>query len=279
LFSNDQVARFVNQNFEAVWEMVREVPIVRIDFGGGNVLTRTLHGNILTTVCTADGKTLDALPGIYNPQGYLDQLDQFRLLAKNFLQQPPAARERWIRRYHESAVAAIKANQPPARFTETKKVVPVGKMVIERPTEAVIATGPPPPPPQVARPPIGKGFIENPVQKAIGQQFGGQFGQPVVGVPPAPAPVATPPPPAVPSAENVEELAGWKALAEDTKLNETTRRRQIHEMLAKAGLVAPGVVTKPIYKEVLHADLDDPYLGLGPTLFDSYPFTKEDAKR
>jgi hypothetical protein len=77
---------------------------------------------------------------------------------------------------------------------------------------------------------------------------------------------------------NPEELAGWKALAEDTQLNETTRRRQIHEMLAREGLVPPARVLKPIYRDVLHADLDDPYLGLGKALFENYPFAKEDAR-
>ena len=139
LFSNDQVAQFINLNFEATWEMVREVPIIRIDFGNGNVLTRTLHGNILTSVCTADGKTLDALPGIYNPQGYLDQLDQFRLLAQNFQKVKVNAREQWVRQYHANAVAAIQANQPPARFIETKVIAPVGKGRIEKPTEALLA--------------------------------------------------------------------------------------------------------------------------------------------
>jgi hypothetical protein len=32
-----------------------------------------------------------------------------------------------------------------------------------------------------------------------------------------------------------------------------------------------------MYKEVLNADLDDPYLGLGRVLFANYPFAKEDA--
>ena len=65
LFSQDRVADFINANFEPAWESVRPVPVVRIDFGNGTVLTRTLHGNILTSVCTADGKVLDALPVIY----------------------------------------------------------------------------------------------------------------------------------------------------------------------------------------------------------------------
>ena len=42
--------------------------------------------------------------------------------------------------------------------------------------------------------------------------------------------------------------------------------------------MAPAKVLKPIYKEVLHADLDDPYLGLGTALFENYPFAAEDAK-
>ena len=44
----------------------------------------------------------------------------------------------------------------------------------------------------------------------------------------------------------------------------------------QTGMVRPEKVLKPIYKDVLHADLDDPYLGLGKELFASYPFAKED---
>ena len=44
LFSNEDVARFINQNFEAAWESVRPVPLIQINFGGGTTVTRTLHG-------------------------------------------------------------------------------------------------------------------------------------------------------------------------------------------------------------------------------------------
>src|SRR5262249_17800210 len=101
-------------------------------------------------------------------------------------------------------------------------------------------------------------------------------------VPPAnqpPQPAPTPPPPKAAATVVKEDAVLWKALLEDTKLNEGTRRRQIHELLAKEGMVKPEAVTKPIYKDVLHADLDDPYLGLGPTLFANYPFAAEDGKR
>jgi hypothetical protein len=234
LFSRDDVSEFVNANFEPVWVMVRPVPIVKIDFGDGKVLTRTLHGNILTSVCTADGLMLDALPGIYTPEVYIDRLDQFRLLAAKVRPLPQENRAPWVKAYHTRAAEAIKANQQPERFVEALKIAPVGKGRVERPTEKVLARGGP----------------------------NGGVAQPPKGPPVAPPPVA-----------------GWKELVQDTELNESTRRRQIHELLAAAGLVAPEKVLKPIYKDVLHADLDDPYLGLGKTLFENYPFAEEDARK
>jgi hypothetical protein len=44
-------------------------------------------------------------------------------------------------------------------------------------------------------------------------------------------------------------------------------------------LSRPEKVTRPLYRDVLHADLDDPYLGLGQALFGTYPFAREDRVR
>ena len=79
-----------------------------------------------------------------------------------------------------------------------------------------------------------------------------------------------------PTVSAPEDLKDWDLLAQDTFLNETAHRRQIHELLCEKGLVRPDKITKPIYKDVLHADLDDPYLGLGSVLFANYPFAAED---
>jgi hypothetical protein len=83
----------------------------------------------------------------------------------------------------------------------------------------------------------------------------------------------------VPPLDAKEDLANWKALAMDTRVNETARRQQIHQLLAKSGPVSPADVTKKVYKQVLHVDLDDAYLGLGEVLFASYPFAEEDGGR
>jgi len=267
LFSQDPVANFVNDQFEPVWESVRPVPIVRIDFGNGNVLTRTLHGNILTSVCTPEGNVLDALPGIYTQEAYLDRLDQLKLMARQVAEMTPPQRAGWLQAYHRRAALALAQNQPPERFAA-----------------------------QLLRLPVGKGVIENPVERLVGGPGQGQgANQFAVNQPYIPYNVAPvfPGNPYVPSQAGLagladagpklpgtttEDLKGWQALAEDTRLNENTRRRQIHELLAASGQVQPGRVLKPIYKDVLHADLDDPYLGLGKTLFDDYPFAKEDQK-
>jgi len=232
LFSRDDVAAFVGERFEPVWISVRPVPIVRIDFGNGRVLTRTLHGNILTSVCDADGNLLDALPGIYEPLEYVRQLEQLRLLHRYLQQKPAEARAKALEDYHDRQAKHLAGNEPPEEFADNRAVAPLTKGRIERSLEVVL------------RPATKREANQEPVQAKTGT-----------------------------------DVAGWKELAEDTRLNEATRRRQIHELLREKGAVKPDVVLKPIYKDVLQADLDDPYLGLGKTLFASYPFAEEDEKK
>ncbi|HEY7423437.1 MAG TPA: hypothetical protein VH682_04275 [Gemmataceae bacterium] len=236
LFSQERVADFINQSFEPVWESVRPVPIVRIDFGDGKVLTRTLHGNILTSICTPDGLIVDGLPGIYTESAYLDRLNTLCAVAKNAQARPEARRDVLVRAYHRGQAQALKKNAKPDQAAADRVMPPITKMVIERPIELAL-----------------------------------------LPVRPLPVPPAQTKPGAKPILTAAEDVAGWKALEEDTQLNERTRRLQIHELLAGVGLVRPDKVTRPIYKDVLHADLDDPYLGLGTVLFATYPFAKEDA--
>jgi hypothetical protein len=226
LFSQQSLAEFINQTFEPAWESVRPVPIVRLDFGNGNVLTRTLHGNILTSVCTPDGLLVDALPGVYTAPVYASSLLGLASEAQRIQQQPAKMRDALVRAFHGKQLAALKNPVRLPKLVDFSKTV-----VIEAPVLASI----------------------QPKNTATTNQL-----------------------PAVRPA-NVENPAEWKSLEEDTRLNERTRRMQIHALLGRTGLVRPHKVTRPIYKEVLHADLDDPYLGLGEALFASYPFAKEDA--
>lgn len=234
MFSKLEVAAFINLKFEPVWQSVRPVPIVRIDFGNGTVLTRTLHGNIATYLCTADGQVLDILPGIYTPATYLVRLDQFRLLANYVDQQGKGQRDARLREYHQGQLTALAKNEMPVWFLNMADMF--------------------------------KGKIEGGLKAVL-----------VKGGPRTPAPRTPAPATDDPKFDGKDDLANWKLLAEDTTSNETVRRKQIHEMLVATNSVRPEQVTKKLYKDILHADLDDPYLGLGRVLFANDPFKGEVA--
>jgi hypothetical protein len=235
LFSRDDVASFIDRNFEPVWQSVRPVPVVQIDFGS-ETITRTLHGNIATYACTADGEVLDILPGIYTPDAYLSGLNQLRLLAVYVKQGGKTKGVACLRQYHEAQLEALRARKPGPRLVESAGVT---KALIERSIQVALVPG------------------NTPDAKAASTRPAG--GQPQF------------------KASEDGEL--WKLLIEDTFLNENTRRRQIHEMLANAGPFRPEQIVGRLYKEVLHTDLDDPYLGLGSVLFTHYPFASEDKTR
>jgi hypothetical protein len=239
LFSQRRVSDFINQSFEPVWESVRPVPIVRIDFGNGNVLTRTLHGNILTSICTPDGELVDALPGIYREAEYLSQLELLCAIATKAQAATKEHKQRdvLVRAYHRGRAEGLKKNIRLEQAVAEKIMARfLSKSAIEVPLELVLL----------------------PTQ--------------LPGKPPR-----QPKPKTSPALTTPGDVAQWKELEEDTWLNERPRRLRIHELLARTGLVPPKEVTRPIYKDVLHADLDDPYLGLGEVLFAKYPFAKEDA--
>ena len=62
----------------------------------------------------------------------------------------------------------------------------------------------------------------------------------------------------------------------DSEVNELIRRKAIHEYLAVRPDLRPDDMKRWLFKEVLHADLDDPQLGLGVVLNANYPFAEED---
>src|SRR5262249_41829198 len=71
-----------------------------------------------------------------------------------------------------------------------------------------------------------------------------------------------------------KDLANWTRMFDDTRTNETIGRGQAHAILASSPGVRPEQITKQVYQKILHVNLDDPYMGLGPALHDAYPFKK-----
>ncbi len=234
LFSNENIATYINFNFEPVWVSVRPVPRVTIDFGNDVIVKRTLHGNVATYACTAEGKVLDILPGIYEPVAYLDRLEQLRLLHKWIAgARDEATMAGLLMGYHQRQLDSLESNQPHLKLTEYPMASITGA---EQGTRIVL----------------------EPARRIAARRAAAHTER------------ATAP-------GDSRDLAKWEALFIDTSVNEQIRRRDIHRhLLEQQVLVTPEQVTKWLYREVLHADLDDPYLGLGNVLFDNYPFANRD---
>ncbi len=82
LLSDTQVSSFLQEHFVLYWNSIRPAPKVTIDFGNGHHLERTLKGNTCFYVVNPDGTVMDALPGVYLPEAFIDQLQQSLFLGR-----------------------------------------------------------------------------------------------------------------------------------------------------------------------------------------------------
>lgn len=76
LYSNAEVSKFLRENYILHWKSVRPAPKVTIDFGDGRKIERTLTGNSIHYLLDDSGAILDALPGLYSPQGFLKYITE-----------------------------------------------------------------------------------------------------------------------------------------------------------------------------------------------------------
>ncbi|MBX9723517.1 MAG: hypothetical protein K2X81_19080 [Candidatus Obscuribacterales bacterium] len=232
LFSNPEIATYINENFEPTWQSVREVPTITIDFGSGKSVKRTLNGNIASYVCTSNGKILDVLPGLYEARSYKDRLQQLKMLHSYIATLDGVKSDDALFAYHKIQLQRLERGQMPMRFAKTK----------ENGIEAIKLSAKAKDPDRNWTVPID----EETMHRVI-------------------------PPPK-------NDIASWEKLSDDVRYNETSMRKQIHAHLLnemtthKAAAITS--FSKWLYREVLHVDLDDPYLGLKPVLSDNYPFER-----
>jgi hypothetical protein len=86
LYPNAEISRLLKDRFILHWESVRPAPRITIDFGDGRKLERTITGNSIHYILDADGKVVDALPGLYSAAVFTTELKQTLSAAK---QTPP----------------------------------------------------------------------------------------------------------------------------------------------------------------------------------------------
>jgi hypothetical protein len=74
LYSNSDIAQYLRNNYVLHWKSVRPAPRITIDFGDGRKIERTITGNSIHYILAPDGTVIDAIPGLYSSQAFLEYL-------------------------------------------------------------------------------------------------------------------------------------------------------------------------------------------------------------
>jgi hypothetical protein len=101
LYSDDAISAILREQFVLHWYSVRAVPLVTIELGGGRVIRQTITGNSAHFLLDSAGTPLDVLPGLYSPEAFRLQLEQWVMLHR----QPQMLRQYHSARFLEAAHA------------------------------------------------------------------------------------------------------------------------------------------------------------------------------
>jgi hypothetical protein len=266
LFSDERVREVLNNQVIASWEMVREVPKVTIDFGDGRVLERTLKGNTVIYLCKPDGTVIDAYPGIYTPDDFLRELQK----GLDILHSSPGAA---LAEWHKAKIGELATN-------EFKRSA-LSKAVVETPLlnalglrgkngfrETMWEEGA-----EIWRSDDARIQWDNTPEsmrqafQKLAQRLEDLSDQPMNGQKARREVVGTQ------GASLSPEEAGKQAIAADSRANVQIVRPAVHLLLATYAQQSPtpGNLREPLFKQLLHIDIDDPYLGLAHTLLPGTP--------
>jgi len=107
LYANRQVSAALRERFVLHWSSERPAPRVTVDFGDGRRLEGTLTGNSIHYVLDAEGRPVDALPGLYGPRAFLQALAPAEAAVAGMASLAGPQREAALRRYHAGRLAEL----------------------------------------------------------------------------------------------------------------------------------------------------------------------------
>jgi hypothetical protein len=108
LYPNAAVSQELRDRFILHWQSVRPAPKITIDYGDGRKLERTITGNSIHYILDASGRPVDAIPGLYGPQAFLNRLQESQKFISKYNQVASSNRNSYLQKYHQ---ASIKSNE------------------------------------------------------------------------------------------------------------------------------------------------------------------------
>ena len=107
LYSNVAVSKLLREKFVLHWKSVRPAPHITIDFGDGRRIERTVTGNSIHYILAADGRPIDALPGLYGPNAFLRALTEAEEVFQQLARPADAAVVQALSTYHTARLKLI----------------------------------------------------------------------------------------------------------------------------------------------------------------------------
>ena len=106
LYPNAEVSQLLRDRFILHWQSERPVPKVTIDFGDGRKLEQTITGNSIHYILDSEGRPIDAIPGLYSPQAFIENLKDAEVVARS-LQDNNVNRREVLVNYHRDRYAKL----------------------------------------------------------------------------------------------------------------------------------------------------------------------------
>ncbi|MCY7408142.1 MAG: hypothetical protein LH631_12425 [Alkalinema sp. CAN_BIN05] len=148
LYPNAAISQTLRERFILHWSSERPVPKLTLDFGDGRKLQRTVTGNSIHYVLDSNGNPIEAIPGLYTPQAFLEQLNQIDRAFQTATKQ--SDQTRYWQTYHRDRLIQLQSQwaknlktigltQPPKLLdvastdARTAGQIAVAKMAPERP--------------------------------------------------------------------------------------------------------------------------------------------------
>lgn len=269
LYADPKVSALLRENFVLHWESERPAPKITIDFGDGRKLERTVTGNSVHYVLDADGRPVDAIPGLAGAGMFRAELSEDAELEHSLRGLAPAERAARLSKHHALKRAVLNEEWPafmvdatPGSETPTALAAApraYSKMMAQMPVVRTLA------PLEVA--PAPEGYEGSPAFHALIEKHR-------AGAELDPACVALMRLKEGPGSGAPRDEAAFArlvqafedAIARDQVVNQYVFHARIHGWFAEEAAIAPKLATldRRIYDQLFLTPASDPWLGLAP---------------